>query len=261
MATTTCRTYPYPTDADPINVAGDLQNLAEAVDADICTLAAQVGSAVPVGTLLISAGVTEPVGYLFCRGQAVPRATYPDLFAAISTRFGAGDGTNTFNLPNMQATLPVGFNTLANQPPGIGNSFSVGVGERAGSADSVLPSHQHTGVDHLHGVNQYVSVELQAHNHYSNHGTLWRSNPFVPIDNVHVFGATVGQGYQVNIEEFPTDGANATGSENQNHNHAMNATTDPADRNLATGFTGISPSGGNYPPCVSFNYIIKAVAG
>lgn len=58
-------------------------------------------SPIPVGTVLPFAGNTEPEGFLFTEGQEVLRNAYPNLFAAIGTTYGAGDGSTTFNLPNL----------------------------------------------------------------------------------------------------------------------------------------------------------------
>lgn len=58
-------------------------------------------SGVPVGTVAWFAMSAPPVGYLIANGAAVGRETYPDLFAAIGTTFGAGDGSTTFNLPDL----------------------------------------------------------------------------------------------------------------------------------------------------------------
>ena len=52
-----------------------------------------------VGTVQAFAGTTPPDGWLFCDGAAISRTTYADLFAAIGTTYGAGDGSTTFNLP------------------------------------------------------------------------------------------------------------------------------------------------------------------
>lgn len=59
------------------------------------------GDSVPAGTVLWLSTPTVPAGYLLCNGAAVGRATYPELFAAIGTTYGAGDGSTTFNLPNL----------------------------------------------------------------------------------------------------------------------------------------------------------------
>ena len=49
-----------------------------------------------------------PTGYLLCDGQAVSRATFLNLFTAIGTTFGVGDGSTTFNVPNYKGRVPVG---------------------------------------------------------------------------------------------------------------------------------------------------------
>ncbi|WP_240336207.1 phage tail protein [Stenotrophomonas sp. B1-1] len=60
------------------------------------------------GQVFAFAGATAPAGTLPCNGAAVSRQTYPALFAAIGTRYGAGDGASTFNLPNLiEGTVPV----------------------------------------------------------------------------------------------------------------------------------------------------------
>ena len=56
---------------------------------------------IPVGTVVMFTAAEPPTGYLKCDGSAVGRETYPELFAAIGTTFGAGDGETTFNLPNL----------------------------------------------------------------------------------------------------------------------------------------------------------------
>ena len=53
------------------------------------------------GFIMSFAGSSVPYGYLLCNGSAVSRTTYADLFAAIGTTYGAGNGSTTFNLPNL----------------------------------------------------------------------------------------------------------------------------------------------------------------
>lgn len=64
-----------------------------------------------VGTILLYAGSTAPEGYLICDGSAVSRTDYSDLFSAIGTTYGDGDGSTTFNLPNMSGRVPLGVST------------------------------------------------------------------------------------------------------------------------------------------------------
>lgn len=65
-------------------------------------------SPIPAGTVLPFAGNTEPEGFLFTEGQEVLRNAYPNLFAAIGTTYGAGDGETTFNLPDYREMVLVG---------------------------------------------------------------------------------------------------------------------------------------------------------
>lgn len=62
----------------------------------------------PSGTMLPFAGKSVPDGWLLCNGAAVSRTTYADLFAAIGTTWGAGDGSTTFNLPNCDSRFMEG---------------------------------------------------------------------------------------------------------------------------------------------------------
>ena len=61
------------------------------------------GGGIPLGTILPYSANTlnPPEGFLFCDGSAISRAMYPDLFALIGTLYGSGDGSTTFNLPNL----------------------------------------------------------------------------------------------------------------------------------------------------------------
>lgn len=63
----------------------------------------------PIGTITPFAGTTPPSDYLLCDGTAVSRTTYSDLFAVIGTTYGSGDGSTTFNLPNLKGRVPVGL--------------------------------------------------------------------------------------------------------------------------------------------------------
>jgi microcystin-dependent protein len=56
----------------------------------------------PAGLILPFGGATPPAGWLACDGAAVSRTTYADLFATLSTNYGVGDGSTTFNLPDMR---------------------------------------------------------------------------------------------------------------------------------------------------------------
>lgn len=65
----------------------------------------------PAGSIMAWATSTPPGNWLICDGSAVSRSTYASLFAAIGTTYGAGNGTTTFNLPDLRGRVPVGKNT------------------------------------------------------------------------------------------------------------------------------------------------------
>ena len=56
---------------------------------------------IPTGCVQAFAGATTPQGWLLCDGSAVSRTDYADLYAVIGDTYGAGDGSTTFNLPNL----------------------------------------------------------------------------------------------------------------------------------------------------------------
>lgn len=88
----------------------------------------EVGSGgVPVGTVVYIAKTTVPDGWLSCSGGAVSRTTYADLYAAIGTTFGAGDGSTTFNVPNLNESRFVECST------GVGKKRNAGLPDVQGS--------------------------------------------------------------------------------------------------------------------------------
>lgn len=88
-----------------------VDGVTSAIQTQINTLSSNLGSAVPTGTVSMFAGTTAPTGYLICDGTAVSRTTYAALFTAISTTYGAGDTTTTFNLPDLRGRAPIGVGT------------------------------------------------------------------------------------------------------------------------------------------------------
>ncbi len=63
------------------------------------------------GMISLYAGSSAPTGFLLCDGSAVSRSTYSALFAIISTTFGVGDGSTTFNVPDLRGSVPIGAGT------------------------------------------------------------------------------------------------------------------------------------------------------
>lgn len=124
-----------------LDIAGDI-NVAGEINATL-----GVG---PAGAITMFGGYTAPNGYLLCQGQAVSRTTYARLFTAISTNYGTGDGTTTFNLPDLRSRVPVGYNASEVEF----NSLSKKGGAKTHTLTvAELPSHNHaTGTNGGHSV-------------------------------------------------------------------------------------------------------------
>ena len=94
--------------------AGPVVALASGTDGQI--IPAFINAAVPSipvgGTLWFPVLTYLPAGFLLCTGQAVSRATYARLFAAIGTVFGAGNGSTTFNIPDLRGRTPIGLDNM-----------------------------------------------------------------------------------------------------------------------------------------------------
>lgn len=113
------------------------------------------GSAVSPGTSVGGYWATVPAGYLYEDGSAVSRTTYADLFDAIGTTYGAGDGSTTFNIPNSRGRVGVNKNDADTQ-------FDT-MGEKYGSKTHTLTIAQmasHTHVQNAHSHNTAGIVYL-----------------------------------------------------------------------------------------------------
>jgi len=115
---------------------------------------APAASASPPGAVTQYAGSAEPAGWLFCDGQEVSRTTYSALFASISTTYGVGDGSTTFNVPDARGKSSVGANN-SGLPNGLDGGFTTRDLADTGGAEthqlsvSEMPSHGHSTNNNL----------------------------------------------------------------------------------------------------------------
>ncbi len=119
------------------------------------TLSSSIGI-IPTGGLLAYGGASAPSGYLLCDGSAVSRSTYAALFSTIGTTYGAGDGSTTFNLPDLRGRYPLGAGagtgggaSGSGAPTGGSTLTARAAGNWAGEETHTLttaemPSHTHT---------------------------------------------------------------------------------------------------------------------
>lgn len=159
---------------EPKLVTALTQLVAAVNDVDSAQLAVAVAQAlIPTGSILATARSAADVGYLLCDGAAVSRATYANLFTAIGTVYGAGDGSTSFNLPDLQGRVPVGKGTHADVSALNANDGQV-VGNRR-------PKHAHTvsdpGHTHLFDRPTAFSVAPGASGGTQNSGTSTATSP------------------------------------------------------------------------------------
>jgi microcystin-dependent protein len=179
----------------------------------------------PTGTITSYAGSTSPSGWLLCDGAAVSRTTYASLFAALSTTYGAGDGTTTFNLPDLRGRMPIG----AGNEGVAGNNTDRVRGVKGG--DTRLTEHTHTGT---------VGTTDTNHTHSTGNGQGFAT---------HVPGSAVTQsgGGSPTVNGVVT----TTGAMNSNASHSHTFTGGAHNR------TQGNTSGDNMTPFLVTNYIIK----
>ena len=142
--------------AAAINISGNGTS-GQAVVSDGDGSFSYTSNIVPSGALMPYAGTSAPTGFLLCDGSAVSRSTYATLFSAISTTYGAGDGSSTFNLPDLRGRVVAGqddmggssANRLTDQTGGLNGDT---LGDTGGSethtlTTAQLASHTHTFSD------------------------------------------------------------------------------------------------------------------
>lgn len=112
---------------------------------------------VPTGSLVAYAGAAAPAGWLLCAGQAVSRATYGALYTALggaASPYGQGDGSTTFNLPDLRGRVPAGKDDMdggaANRLTATGSGVNGAELGAAGGAEThtltveQIPAHTHS---------------------------------------------------------------------------------------------------------------------
>lgn len=106
---------------------------------------------VPTGTVFPYAGSSAPTGYLICDGAAVSRTTYATLFALIGTTYGVGDGSSTFNVPDIGGRVVAGKESSATRlTSGVSGVDGATLGATGGNQNMHQHTHAVTDPGHTH---------------------------------------------------------------------------------------------------------------
>jgi microcystin-dependent protein len=237
---------PVPGDGDPADAPSDIGDLADALD----THAGAGRFGWNPGDLKMTGAAAAPSGWLMCNGQAVDRAVYAELFAAIGTFYGGGDGSTSFNVPNLQNTFPIGAS--GGRPRGHRGGVETvaltwvqsGVnGYGATNADAGDHAHYTSGgtaganTRHRHGLNTYGIWSASYANHQLGNGGIFQNWMYM------IGGAPQGDTYDDAPDHAHSWGA-WSGGQNANHQHSLSSrNADQAHENM--------------PPFVAVNMLIK----
>lgn len=141
------------------------------------------GDTLPIGAIIPYGNETAPSNWLVCDGSAVSRTTYSDLFAVIGTKYGEGDGSTTFNLPNIKGKVTVGYDSSDTDFNTIGKTG----GEKTHTITTQeMAEHTHqfeyttvmgtAGYNTLRSDSQVYSGNIQIGNTYSTGGGQAHNN-------------------------------------------------------------------------------------
>ena len=178
-------------------------------------VATAAGLSVPAGSVITYAGSSAPAGWLKCNGAAISRSTYSALFAVVGSTYGPGNGTSTFNLPDLRGEFVRGWDDAR----GIDATRAIGTAQ----GESYL-SHAHSISDpgHTHGAADAGHAHSYTTSNTNNQAAAGGS---AAQSNSGTFGTATGTGYASITVYGAGTGINATnaagGTETRPRNVAL----------------------------------------
>lgn len=213
---------------------------------------------VPSGTIMAYAGTTAPDGWVLCSGDAVSRSTHAALFAAIGTTYGGGDGSTTFNLPDLRGRTIFGLDnmggTAANRLTTAGGlSANNTLGATGGSqtvtlSTNNLPSHNHSFTG------SSVSTSSDAHTH-TYQDAYFAENFSGGTGGNSRYGTSAGTDSDNSFYWRTSSNTHSTSPSNINTGSTSHSHTVTAAGTI--GNTGNGTAVGVVNPALVLNYIIK----
>lgn len=176
----------------------------------------------PIGSVQPWLGSSTPSGWLVCTGQAVSRSTYAGLFAIISTRFGVGDGSTTFNVPDLQGFQVIGASS------GLGSADNTSTFRRGTNSSETVAVHSPSAADHSHTLSYTDFTETQH-------------------SQTHSHSATASDGTLTFAAHTYSD----TSNPGQSHTHTSSVASGASTIATATGVTRASVAHTHTAPSVS----------
>ena len=159
----------------------------------IATTAYVMSNGVPTGMVIPFAASTAPAGYLKANGALISRTTYSNLFTAIGTTFGAGDGNTTFALPDLRGYFPRGWDDGRGVDTGrvFGSLQADGYLNHSHTANSASAG-AHTHTFQLYYPNSPNGIYVGAGNSNSDAGTATTSSAGAHTHTITVNASTTG---------------------------------------------------------------------
>ena len=210
----------------------------------------------PTGSLTAFAGSEAPTGWLMCYGQPVSRATYSALFSVIGTTYGTGDGSTTFNLPDLRGRVPVALDNMGGTDAGrlsTTNSLGITGGEEKHLLiTSEMPSHTHTQDQHTHTQTNHTHANTLTDNKHTHQYLVNIQHG----DGAVVTGESLTSGLTLGGRRRYIDTTNINNSSPMTLTNA-GATANIQSATAVNQNTGGDTAHNNMQPYILMNYIIK----